>query len=106
MVIDMWLFITFIIIAIYFAIGYHEGLKKLVRDCEGGQLKVFGKSYSGHAEIYGDFNFMNEVFSGTKFYSEENNQLISNLKVLRRKLMGQIIFGILAFLSVVIQNLM
>ncbi|MGX9462225.1 hypothetical protein ACWXWU_13470 [Shewanella sp. A14] len=100
----MLFFITFTIVAIYFAVGYHKGLIKLASESKQEQLKVFGKAYSSHKELYGDFNFMSDVFSGEKISEEHDKQIRQRLVLLRRKLIGQIIFGLLAFFSVVAQS--
>lgn len=100
----MLFFITFTIIAIYFATGYHKGLKNLVEYSRQEPIKIFGKAYSSHKELYGDFNFMSDVFSGEKIADECDEKVREKLIRLRRKLIGQIVFGLLAFFSVVAQN--
>lgn len=100
----MLFFITFTVIAIYFAVGYHKDLIKLVDKSEQEQIKVFGKAYSSHKNLYGDFNFMSDVFSGEKIIKEHNKQIRQRLVLLRRKLIGQIVFGLLAFFSLVAQS--
>ncbi len=100
----MLFFITFTLIAIYYAIGYHIGLIKLLGDSRQRTVKVFGKAYSSHKELYGDFNFMSNVFSGEKIAEESSKEIKEKLVRLRGKLIGQIVFGLLAFFSVVIQG--
>jgi len=53
----------FTFIAIYLAIGYHQGISELITDCKQEKVEVFGKTYKNHKELYGDFNFMSDVFS-------------------------------------------
>lgn len=100
----MLFFIIFTIIAIYFAVSYHQGLIKLIQESKGGKLQVFGKSYCSHKDLYSDFNFMNNIFSGVKIKEEDDVHIRKSLALLRQKLMGQILFGLLAFLSVVAQS--
>jgi hypothetical protein len=104
MTVSMLLFIIFTASAIYFALGYHQGLRKLIEESQEGKIKVFGREYSSHKGLYGDFNFMSEVFSGEKIDEEQNIETRTLLVQLRRKLIGQILFGLLAFLSVVAQG--
>ncbi|MBO1896903.1 hypothetical protein HNW13_014160 [Shewanella sp. BF02_Schw] len=100
----MLLFIIFTTSAIYFAVGYHQGLRILIEESQASKIDIFGRYYSSHLGLYSDFNFMSDVFSGEKIDEEQNIKIKIVLVQLRRKLRWQILFGLLAFFSVVVQG--
>ena len=98
----MLAFILFTITALFFAYSFGSNARDLAKYSKENKAEVFGKIYNSYFEIYSDFKFHSEIFSGKNIESSTDETVTKRLKELRSDMMFQYLFGALAFISVLI----
>jgi hypothetical protein len=100
------LFLGFTVLAIYHALQFHKFIRLASETWKSdNRIKVFGVSLKSHHQMYGDIAFLNNLWIGKGLLDIPLDQLSKELTSARGHLRQQFLFGLLAFLSVVLSGI-
>ncbi len=103
----IFLFLVFTSIAIYHAIQFHKTLSLASKEWNTKQdIKIFGSNFKTSAQMYSDIHFLNCLWVGKGITDIPLNSLKSFLVTAKKHLRFQFLFGLLGFISVVINGVM
>jgi len=98
------IFISLVIVALYFKYQFNQSINKVQDISNQHQLEIFQMKYKTASQMRSNITFLNELWLGISIDKVEDLALKNELLNARKFFRYQLLFGFLGFLSIVING--
>ena len=89
------IFVLIIFCEVILAIKFSRMASSITQQSNKDNVEIFGRRYRSSYELYMDFSFLNDLFSGHNISTISNETLKANLSSMRMNLIIQLMGGLL-----------